>query len=905
MALACGSSLGRQTRSCLQLGRPAPVHVARPLVCPIRRSGDGAVVGARQLLSQPCRVAMELELPPTVSTPDAAATRNLWFQPSGQPGTNVYGPVLTGRPDPLGASIDAETGAINFAIFSSSAQSVNLCIFNEADLSRGLVTHEIPLDPLINRTGDVWHIMLPNLRDDLLYGYRIDGLNQGQDRQFPGYRHDPTAVVLDPYAIAVHSRRKWGQMGPDLPYKEPGVLGLMATWPQAAAALPSTAPRSAFNWEGDRPLNLPMEATIIYEMHVRAFTRHPTSGVQAPGTYAGMIEKLDYLKSLGVTAVELMPVFEFNELEYYNQIPGSDPPVYRYNFWGYSTVNYFAPMSRFSAAVAAGAPVRSSCDEFKMLVKECHKRGIEVILDVVFNHTAEGNEMGPTISFRGLDNRVYYMLAPGGEYYNYSGCGNTLNCNQPVVRQLVLDCLRYWVTEYHVDGFRFDLASILTRAPSAWHPQMYDPVTGAPVAMKLGGGVVAGAEEGATGYMTDGFGVPTGTPIANPPLVEAISEDPVLRNTKLIAEAWDCDGLNQVGAFPHYGGRWSEWNGKFRDVVRQFIKGTDGPWAGDFASALCGSPNIYAAKQAAETDWWGLNGGKQWRGNRGPTASINFVTAHDGFTLADLVAYNEKKNHANGENNRDGEQHNLSWNCGAEGPSESWAVNRLRQRQMRNIAVALLVASGVPMLNMGDEYGHTKGGNNNTYSLDSEINYFRWDQAAADPTGFLRFVRLMANFRRATPALQRATYVTDRDVQWHGEEPNKPDWTEASRLVAFTLHDHLVGGGLFVAFNSSHTAKMLKLPVFGGRVWQPLVNSSKVAPYDFLAADGVLTVEDVAAARQADAMWTAEHTYPLLPWSCVVLQSFPEDPATTLMRRPARAQQAAQRFAAQQLQRRS
>ncbi|GIL64820.1 hypothetical protein Vafri_18680 [Volvox africanus] len=842
----------------------------------------GSWMRDRRGLLPPQRVAsVELEPPKLSSSPTTASTKKLFFEPSGQPGSIVHGPVLTGRPEPLGASIDAETGAINFAVVSSSSTAVSLVLFTEADLAAGRSSFEVPLNPYVNRTGDVWHVMLPGLRDDLLYGYRVNGLHQDTDADSPGHRHDQNRVVLDPYAIAVLGRRRWGQMGPNLAYGEGGVLGLMSTWPQAAAALPAGGPRvPAFDWEGDRPLNLPMEGLVIYEAHVRGYTAHESSGVTAPGTYAGMIEKLDHLQSLGINAIELLPVFEFNELEYYSQIPGSNE--YRYNFWGYSTVNYFSPMGRYSAALAEGRHVRSTCDEFKQLVKECHKRGIEVILDVVFNHTAEGNERGPTISFRGLDNRVYYMLAPGGEYYNYSGCGNTLNCNQPVVRQFILDCLRYWVTEYHVDGFRFDLASILTRAPSAWHPQQYDEETGQPVAMSSGGAVVS-----AEGIMTDGAGVPTGTPLPDPPLVEAISEDPVLRNTKLIAEAWDCDGLNQVGAFPHYGGRWSEWNGKFRDVVRNFIKGTDGPWAGDFASAVCGSPNIYANTQAHESDWWGNNGGRQWRGGRGPSASINFVTAHDGFTLADVVSYNNKHNEANGEDNRDGEAHNNSWNCGEEGPSGKWEVNRLRQRQMRNMSAALLLSCGVPMITMGDEYGHSKGGNNNTYCHDSDLNYVRWDQLAADPSGFHRFIRLLINFRRATPALQRTSYVTEKDIQWHGELPHQPDWAETSRLVAFTLSDGK-GGGLYVAFNTSHIPRLLRMPVWAGRVWQPLVDTSKVAPYDFLAADGVLSAGDVTAARRALAMWTADHTYPVLPWSCIVLVSAPEDPtATSMIRRTA------------------
>jgi isoamylase len=648
-----------------------------------------------------------------------------------------------------------------------------------------------------------------------------------------------------------------------------------------------------FDWEGDTPPRLPMEDLVVYEMHVRGFTAHPSSGVEHPGTYSGVVERLDYLQRLGVNALELMPVHEFNELEYYKVLPGSNEPA-RVNYWGYSTVGYFAPMSRFSAATASGASGLKAIDEFKTLVKECHRRSMEVILDVVFNHTAEGSEAGPTLSFRGIDNRVYYMLAPEGQCYNYSGCGNTVNCNQPVVRQFIVDCLRYWVEEMHVDGFRFDLGSIMTRAHSAWHAagpcrsgdsdtdteastdgECIDAEEGSAAAPLSGGAILSDCGS----MMTDGAGVPTGTPLSDPPLIAAISDDPVLSGVKLIAEAWDCDGLNQVGAFPHYGGRWSEWNGHFRDTARQFIKGTDGSWVGNFASTLCGSPQVYAAEQPGENDWWGMNGGRVWRGNRGPTASVNFVTAHDGFTLADAVSYNEKHNEANGEDNRDGESHNLSWNCGEEGPSNSPAVAALRARQSRNLLCSLLLSHGVPMLLMGDECGHTKGGNNNTYCHDSPLNWLDWDAVRADEGGLLRFVRHLITLRKARSELRRATYVTDADVQWHGLTPGEPDWTEASRFLALTMP--IPGppgsGGLYIAFNTGHLSQVVSLPEWDGRVWQPLVDTGRKAPYDFLAADERLSAREVAAARAALAMWTLEGSYPILPWSCVVLESVPAD----------------------------
>ena len=452
-----------------------------------------------------------------------------------------------------------------------------------------------------------------------------------------------------------------------------------------------------------------------------------------------MIERLDYLQRLGINCIELLPVHEFNELEYYKRIPGTQNS-YRYNFWGYSTVNYFAPMSRYSAAVAEGGTGEDLLTEFKTLVRECHKRGMEVVMDVVYNHTAEGNHQGPSLSFRGIDNRIYYMLAPGGEYYNYSGCGNTFNCNHPVVRQFIVDSLKYWVTEMHIDGFRFDLASIMTRAHSTWHMgEIGEDGT------RLG--IHGDAVVDGRGHMEGGAGDATGTPLSDPTLIAMISEDPVLRNTKLIAEAWDCDGLNQVGAFPHYGGRWAEWNGNFRDVVRNFLKGTDGTWAGDFAAVLCGSPDLYRNDIEDTSNWWRTHGGKRWSGGRGPMHSINFVTAHDGFSLADLVSFNEKHNEANGEENRDGETHNSSWNSGCEGATIDPAIHRLRRRQIRNFFCALLLSHGVPMIVMGDEYGHSKGGNNNTYCHDDELNWFNWDQAAEHDNDLVRFIRLLTRFR--------------------------------------------------------------------------------------------------------------------------------------------------------------
>jgi len=621
-----------------------------------------------------------------------------------------------------------------------------------------------------------------------------------------------------------------------------------------------------------------MKDLVIYEMHVRGFTADASAGVSQPGTYAALTQKMDYLASLGVNALELLPIQGFNELEYYEIKPGAAP---RFNFWGYSTCHFFSPMTRYSAAAANGGGAPEVSAELKNFVKQAHRRGMEVILDVVFNHTAEGNEMGPSISFRGLDNRVYYMLAPEGQYYNYSGCGNTFNCNHPVARRFILDSLKFWVTEYHIDGFRFDLASILTRAHSAWQQTTRVDSEGEVQAAFSGDGGSGGAVTLEDGGMSNGSGVPTGTPLTDPPLIEEISMDPVLANTKLIAEAWDCDMLNQVGAFPHYGGRWAEWNGSFRDTVRQFMKGTDGPWVGAFAEALCGSPDTYGKHEPKEDFWWGNNGGRKWVGGRLPQHSVNFITAHDGFTLADLVSYNEKHNDANGEDNNDGEQHNLSWNCGAEGATGDAGVLRLRQRQMRNLMSALLVAQGVPMILMGDEYGHTKGGNNNTYCHDTHLNWHDWTTAEADPSGLRRFVSSLIKFRHSRPELGLSDFPDGRVINWHSQLPNEPDWSDTSRMLAFTIAAdpdcNFQARGIYVAWNASHLPVTVELPNWPGSKWLLVADTSKPAPFDFLAVDDKLSAADAAGARNAMSMWTDDGLYPMLPRSCIILESLPLD----------------------------
>nr|BAP91163.1 isoamylase1-type starch debranching enzyme [Amaranthus cruentus] len=713
--------------------------------------------------------------------------------------------ISEGYPAPFGATpVD---GGVNFAIFSGHSVSATLCLIRLSDLQQNKITEEISLDPVINKTGDIWHVFLKGNFENMLYGYKFDGSFSPEE----GHYYDPSLIILDPYAKAVISRGNYGELAPE-----------DSCWPQMAGMIPS--PKDEFDWQGDLPLKLPQSELIIYEMHVRGFTMHESSRIKCPGTYLGMIEKLDHLKELGINCIELMPCHEFNELEYYSY--NSAMGDYKMNFWGYSTINYFSPMIRYASSGISNCG-RDAINEFKLLVREAHKRGIEVIMDVVFNHTAEGNQKGPILSFRGIDNSVFYMLAPKGEFYNYSGCGNTFNCNHPIVRQFIVDCLRYWVTEMHVDGFRFDLASILTRGSSLWNSvNVY-------------------------GSATEGDLLTTGTPLSSPPLLDMISNDPVLGRVKLIAEAWDCGGLYQVGGFPHWG-IWSEWNGKYRDMVRLFIKGTDG-FAGAFAECLCGSPNLYK------------------EGGRRPWHSINFVCAHDGFTLADLVTYNEKHNLANGENNMDGENHNNSWNCGQEGEFASISVKRLRRRQMRNFFLCLMVSQGVPMIYMGDEYGHTKGGNNNSYCHDNYINYFQWDKKEAAVSDFFRFCRLMTKFRRESESLGLSQFPTSERLQWHGHVPGRPDWSETSRFVAFTLRD-LVKGEIYIAFNTSHLPVTVTLPDRPGYRWELLVDTSKPAPFDFMSDD---VPERETATKQFQHFLDA-NLYPMLSYSSVIMLLKPE-----------------------------
>ncbi len=555
-------------------------------------------------------------------------------------------------------------------------------------------------------------------------------------------------LLLDPYATSVNTSHEWASPS----YSERKPLGRYQNDPKP------------FDWENDTPPMIPFQNLVIYEMHVRSYTLDPSSHVKQPGTFLGMIEKIPHLKELGINAVELLPIFEFNECE--NQRVNPETGKTLCNYWGYSTVNFFSLMNRYGTSSDKCAVI----DEFKTLVKELHKNGIEVILDVVYNHTAEGNEEGPNYSFRGLDEKSYYILGPNGEYYNYTGCGNTFNCNNPIASDLIIDSLRYWVNEMHIDGFRFDLASILTRNEQ-------------------------------------------GHPLQDPPVVRRIAEDPLIGNVKLIAEAWDAAGLYQVGNFPSYG-RWAEWNGKYRDIVRKFIKGTDGN-AGPFAGVVTGSQDLY-----------------NYEGR--PYFGINFITAHDGFSLRDLVSYNQKHNLANGENNQDGANDNESWNCGHEGPTTNTKILMFRQRQMKNFVVALMVSVGTPMMLMGDEYGHTNGGNNNTWCQEGPINDFLWNQLDQEKELF-RFFKSMIAFRKSNDMLKRTEFLQTDDIDWHGLKPFQPDWSPACRFVAYTLKDKAKENHLYIAFNATDIRPTVHLPPAPeNKKWYRIVDTALATPNDYI-----------------------------------------------------------------------
>jgi len=607
--------------------------------------------------------------------------------------------MKNGRPFPLGAT-PTETG-VNFSIFSAHAKVLHLLLFDSEDAARA--SRVISLDPAVNRTGHYWHLQVPGISPGQVYAYRADGPYVPEY----GYRFDPNKVLLDPYGRAVSTSR----------YRR--VAAADRSDNEAFSMRNVVADLARYDWEGDQPLSLPFRETVIYELHVAGFTRNPNSTVseETRGTYAGFVEKIPYLKELGITAVELMPVCQFD---------WQDAPAGLENYWGYSPVSFFAPHFGYSSRQS---PLHC-LDEFRDMVKAFHRANIEIILDVVYNHTAEGGESGPTLCLKGLDNSLYYMLSPDrSKYADFTGTGNTLNANQSIVRRLIVDSLRYWVSEMHVDGFRFDLASVLSRNES-------------------------------------------GIPIGNAPVFWDIDSDPVLAGTKLMAEAWDAAGASQVGSFSR--DRWTEWNGPFRDNVRSFLKSDRGKVL-SLRRCLLGTPDIYAT------------------GSPPLEQGVNFVTCHDGFTLNDLVSYNEKHNERNEERNRDGIRDNLSWNCGWEGPTEDSKIEALRERQIRNAFMLTLLSAGIPLLSMGDEVRRTQKGNNNAYCQNNCISWFDWDLCCKN-AGLHRFVSMLIRLRkrfalnfRGKP-MSLSEFLAQARIDWHGVKLFSPDLSEDSHTLAVAAY---------------------------------------------------------------------------------------------------------------------
>lgn len=663
-----------------------------------------------------------------------------------------------GEPYPLGAS--TVKGGVNFSLFSQHATSVDLLLFQLfSDPEPFQVIH---FHPVLNKTFHYWHVFVEGIGHGQIYGYRVDGsYDPGR-----GLRFNHNKGLIDPYSRGVVYGRNWSRE-----------RACDADDNCKSSMKSLVANTDVYDWEGVQAPNYHLSDCIIYELHVRGFTRHPSSGVVNPGTFDGLVEKIPYLKELGITTVELMPIHQFDSAESAGVNPETGEKLT--NFWGYNSICFFAPHRGYYIADWEKMQYLTG---FRDLVKALHKAGIEVILDVVFNHTSEGAANGPTLCLKGIDNPVYYILDPvdKSRYMNYSGCGNTVNCNHPVVRRMILECLRYWVTVMHVDGFRFDLASILSRDE-------------------------------------------LGHPMENPPLLWEIESDPVLQKTKILAEAWDAAGLYQVGAFP--GERWAEWNGHYRDDVRRFVRGDTG-LTGILASRISGSADLYQHLQ------------------RTPYQSINFITCHDGFTLNDLVSYNHKHNLANGEENRDGSNENLSSNYGIEGPSTDPHLESLRLRQIKNFIAILLLSQGTPMLLSGDEMRRTQKGNNNAYCQDNEISWINWSLLEKEKELF-RFFKQMIHFRKSHPALRRKEYYwgeTDRhgrsEITWHGVCLLQPDWSHESHSLAFSLSGFDHDTDIHVMISAYSQPLQFGLPpVRTGQAWFRSIDTSLVSPDD-IAEEG-------------------------------------------------------------------
>ncbi len=662
-------------------------------------------------------------------------------------------PVSTGVPRPLGAH--ATESGVNFSVFSRNATAVELLLFDRSNKTAPFQI--VRLDPRKNRSSHFWHVLVEDLPVGTCYGCRVYGPNDPAH----GHRFNPNKVLLDPYARAIYSSR-WNRAD-----------ACHAGDNEATALLGVVTESNGYDWEGDAPLTQPPSDTIIYEMHVGGFTRHPSAEVENPGTFSAVVEKIPYLKELGVTAVELMPIMHFDSKSIIGHAPDGTPVR---DYWGYSPIGFFVPHADYCVS---DDPL-DAADEFRDMVKSLHRAGIAVILDVVFNHTTEGNEDGPTIHFKGLDNSVYYHLENDdrSKYKNYSGCGNTMNCNHPVVDTLIVECLEFWVRDMHVDGFRFDQGSILARGQE-------------------------------------------GSVVPHPPVVWHIELSETLSQTRIIAEAWDAAGLYHLGFFP--GWRWSEWNGRYRDNIRRYVKG-DGGILPAVASAMSASPELY------QDD------------GRHPANSINFVTCHDGFTLNDLVSYNEKHNLDNGEDGKDGLDYNISWNCGVEGPTDDPAIQTLRVRQIKNYVSLLFLAQGTPMMLMGDEVRRTQKGNNNAYCHDNELAWLDWNRRE-DHADIFRFFKEIIAFRKRHRALRHTRFFDGKinprglpEITWHGTRLNDPGWRDIDgHGLAFTLAGDGQDVDLHIIMNSYWDELLFELPQLGGRRWYRAVDTSRPSPDDILA----------------------------------------------------------------------
>lgn len=661
--------------------------------------------------------------------------------------------ISAGRRYPHGAIPD-QCG-VNFSIYGLNATQSELLLFERPDSPEPFQT--LRLDPDEHKTFFSWHVYVEGLPAGTCYTWRFDG---PRDTRASGFRFNPGKELLDPWACAI-TDHFWNRQAASRDDAE-----------SACSYRAMVVDHDGYDWEGDLPLNQPLEDTIIYEVHVGGFTRHASSKVSNPGTFAALIEKIPYLKSLGVTDIELLPVMAFDEQDV---PPGADQLGMR-NYWGYSPHSFFSPHPGYCVTPEEGTHRR----EFKDLVKALHQAGIGVILDVVFNHTAEGGTDGPTINFKGIGNAGFYHLDPfdRSRYIDYTGCGNTLNANHPMVTDFLHNVLVYWVNEFHVDGFRFDLASALGRGED-------------------------------------------GTPLQNAPILWGIELSDTLSQSRIIAEAWDAAGLYQVGGFPGF--RWREWNGRYRDVIRRFVRGDCG-LLGEVATRVSGNSDLYA------------------HSGRLPTNSINFITCHDGFTLHDLVSYNSKHNEANGENNRDGTNENYSWNCGHEGKTEDSLILALRKRQAKNLLAILLLSQGVPMILAGDEVLQTQRGNNNGYCQDNELSWFDWNLVESN-ADMLQFVQRLIALRKRHSCLRRRRFLTGEfvngreiaDVTWHGNKLNAPQWDDYySRFLAYTLgamRDSETD--LHIMFNMSDTACETELPTMPGRAWRRVLDTSLESPLDF------------------------------------------------------------------------